>query len=253
MAEAIIGGRCPPDSRDSMIRPRNIWAVLIWSSIAPAPFLHAAEGDAPAPRQMERLGRGTIAVRGGDGGVFVSWRLLGTDPAGIAFDLYRSTDDGPIAKLNRDPIAGPTGFVDAGAEPGRSIAYTVRPAGRQPGPEPEAGATFRLAAQAPAGYLAIPLRTPDGYAPNDASVGDLDGDGQYEIILHQALAGPGQLAARSDRRADPRRLPTRRDLPLADQPGQECPRGGALYPVPGLRPRRRRPRRDRLQDRGRDR
>ena len=28
-------------------------------------------------------------------------------------------------------------------------------------------------------------RLPLGYTPNDASVGDLDGDGQYEIVLHQ--------------------------------------------------------------------
>jgi len=34
-------------------------------------------------------------------------------------------------------------------------------------------------------YINIPLRTPPGYTPNDVSVGDLDGDGEYEIILHQ--------------------------------------------------------------------
>src|SRR5207237_10410699 len=38
-------------------------------------------------------------------------------------------------------------------------------------------------------YLAVPLQTPPGYAPNDASVGDLDGDGEYEIVLHQAGRG----------------------------------------------------------------
>lgn len=38
-------------------------------------------------------------------------------------------------------------------------------------------------------YLSIPLHTPDGYTPNDVSVGDVDGDGEYEIILHQAGRG----------------------------------------------------------------
>ena len=38
-------------------------------------------------------------------------------------------------------------------------------------------------------WLTIPLETPDGYAPNDASVGDLDGDGEYEIVLQQAGRG----------------------------------------------------------------
>ena len=38
-------------------------------------------------------------------------------------------------------------------------------------------------------YLSIPLKTPAGYSPNDASVGDLDGDGEYEIVLHQVGRG----------------------------------------------------------------
>ena len=38
-------------------------------------------------------------------------------------------------------------------------------------------------------FYSIALQTPNGYAPNDASVGDLDGDGQYEIVLHQTGRG----------------------------------------------------------------
>ena len=38
-------------------------------------------------------------------------------------------------------------------------------------------------------YLEIPLRTPESYMPGDASVGDLDGDGSYEIIVHQTGRG----------------------------------------------------------------
>jgi rhamnogalacturonan endolyase len=170
-------------------RPRliAISIVLVSALSAPVAVVRAGDGQAAAPRQMERLGRGVVAVRRGEGGVFVSWRLLGTDPADIAFDLYRATDGGPPAKLNGAPITGPTGFVDAGAEPRRAAEYTVRPASG--GDEREPGATFRLAADAPRGYLAIPLKTPDGYTPNDASVGDLDGDGQYEIVLHQVSRG----------------------------------------------------------------
>ena len=44
-------------------------------------------------RQMENLGRGVVAVNQG-GKVFVSWRLLGTDPDSIAFNLYRSDNGG---------------------------------------------------------------------------------------------------------------------------------------------------------------
>jgi rhamnogalacturonan endolyase len=34
------------------------------------------------------------------------------------------------------------------------------------------------------------LKTPEGYSPNDGSVGDLDGDGEYEIVVH--LTGRGR-------------------------------------------------------------
>ena len=54
------------------------------------------------------------------------------------------------------------------------------------GVEQPRSAPYRFAAGAPAlPYHSIALQTPAGYTPNDASVGDLDGDGQYEIVLHQ--------------------------------------------------------------------
>lgn len=56
--------------------------------------------------------------------------------------------------------------------------------------EQAASAPFTLSANTPVRqYFSIPLQTPPGYAPNDASVGDLDGDGEYEIVLHQAGRG----------------------------------------------------------------
>ena len=44
---------------------------------------------------MEALGRGVVAIPDGGGKVFVGWRLLGTDPDDIAFNVYRSTGGGP--------------------------------------------------------------------------------------------------------------------------------------------------------------
>jgi len=127
-------------------------------------------------RRMEKLDRGLVAVPA-DGGVLVGWRLLDTDPAGIGFDLYR---DGK--KLNAKPLTSATSFLDKGADgTGR---YEVRRVGEV------TGATATVWRD---GYLSIPLQPPaDGVTPageaysynaNDASVGDLDGDGQYEIIL----------------------------------------------------------------------
>jgi rhamnogalacturonan endolyase len=145
-------------------------------------------GPALAQRQMENLGRGVIALHPVDGQVYVSWRLLGTDPDGIAFNLYRSTGGGVPVRLNAEPIAASTDFLDRAARLEQSTAYSVRPVVQ--GREQAAGAPFVLPAQCPTQpYLSIPLQTPAGYSANDASVGDLDGDGEYEIVLHQAGRG----------------------------------------------------------------
>ena len=40
-----------------------------------------------AQRQMERLGRGVVAVKQPDGKVRVGWRVLGTDDERMAFNI----------------------------------------------------------------------------------------------------------------------------------------------------------------------
>jgi rhamnogalacturonan endolyase len=141
----------------------------------------------PVLRQMEKLSRGVVAVNEGNGKVFVSWRMFGTDPDKIAFNLYRETD-GKAVKLNDKPIADVTFFIDEKADLKKANAYFVRAvAGKK---ETERSAKFTLAANSETKqYLSVPLQTPAGYAPNDASVGDLDGDGEYEIVLHQTGRG----------------------------------------------------------------
>src|SRR3954463_15125967 len=42
-------------------------------------------------RYMEKLDRGVVAVQQSDGKVFLSWRLLASDPDGVAFNVYRET------------------------------------------------------------------------------------------------------------------------------------------------------------------
>lgn len=154
-------------------------AILAMSLMASAPGV---------PRQMENLGRGIIVLNQGGGKVWIGWRLLGTDPELIAFNLYRSAAGGGAVKLNDQPLAETTSFVDTKADLARSNTYTVRPV--LSGKEQRIGSSFMLAANAPARqYLAIPLRTPEGYSANDASAGDLDGDGEYEIVLHQTGRG----------------------------------------------------------------
>src|ERR1044071_6559125 len=100
---------------------RTVIVLAISIAIASQPSSHIS------PRQMEKLGRGVVAVNQGDGKVYVGWRLLGTDPDAIAFNLYRIVDNGQPVKLNGPPIADTTNYVDARADLTRSNAYFVRP------------------------------------------------------------------------------------------------------------------------------
>jgi rhamnogalacturonan endolyase len=138
-----------------------------------------------AQRQMEYLNRGIVAMPDGKGNIFVSWRLLATDPADVSFNVYRSIDNGKISK-GEAPITTATAWLDEKIDPAKSYTYQV--AAIVHGKEVIDSRTYTVKAGAPA-YLSIPLKTPAGYTPNDASVGDLDGDGTYELILHQTGKG----------------------------------------------------------------
>jgi hypothetical protein len=131
----------------------------------------------PGAKQMEDINRGLVSVRSGTGN-FVSWRMLGTDPASVSYRLYRGST--LVASQSH------TNFFDSGAPQG--AAYTVRAV--IGGVEQGASAP---ALQLTQNFLDVPLQVPPGgttpsgenytYSANDASVGDLDGDGQYEIVL----------------------------------------------------------------------
>lgn len=135
---------------------------------------------APAQRQMENLTRGIVAVKQDDNSVYVGWRLFGTEPESIAFNLYRIVDGGSPVKVNAAPIADATNYVDRGVSVDRSIQYFVRPL--MNGDE---SAASKPVTAWDRDYLEIPIQPIAEYRPGDASVADLDGDGDYEIVLHQ--------------------------------------------------------------------
>ncbi len=169
-------------------------------TILTAALAFAAQAEDGPARQMEALSRGLTAIHQGGGDVFVSWRLFGDDPSGVAFNLYRQEGGGAPVRLNDAPLDGPTHFQDTGVDFTDPVAYTVRPVVE--GEELASCRPFELPAGAPAEpYLSVPVQTPEGYHPNDISVGDLDGDGDYELIVH--MVGRGRDNAHSGMTTEP--------------------------------------------------
>ncbi|XVV07919.1 cellulose binding domain-containing protein [Actinosynnema sp. CA-248983] len=130
-----------------------------------------APSDPTGRKQVERLDRGVVSVRSGSGNL-VSWRLLAGDSPGVGFNVYRSG-----TKVNSSPVTASTNHLDAGGPAGAS--YTVR-AVVNGVEQPDSRGSLSFGA----GYLDVPIQPPaSAYSANDASVGDADGDGQYEIFL----------------------------------------------------------------------
>lgn len=143
-----------------------------------------------AQRVMEKLDRGTIAVKQGDG-IYIGWRLLASDTEGVSFNIYRSSGGQPAIKINNAPVINSTNFIDADADAVKLNRYYVTAVNK--GKEGAPGKSFTIQPNAAVQqYLTLPLQIPAAgevegsryiYSANDASVGDVDGDGEYEIIL----------------------------------------------------------------------
>jgi rhamnogalacturonan endolyase len=176
----------------SPVSPARLAAVAVAAALSLTGVAgpRGAAFAAPSPRPMENLGRGVIVLHDAPDRAVVSWRLLGTEPQNLGFNVYRATDGAEPAKLNPAPLTGATFLVDTAADFTKANAYTVRAVGAD-GKEGPASAAFALPADAPVrNYLPIPLKSPgEGYQPYDGSAADLDGDGEYELVVKQERTG----------------------------------------------------------------
>lgn len=141
-------------------------------------------------REAEKLNRGLVVTVKADNSAFLSWRLLKDDQASQAFDVYKRVGkDGSFIKLNDKALKKGTNFCDPTYDKSQVCEYRVMPAGQKPDDKnAEAGSCYQLKAnQAALPYISIPLQTLEGHRPGDCSVGDLNGDGNYEIIVKQEM------------------------------------------------------------------
>lgn len=152
-------------------------ALLSLSSVAWGQYSHIVNAD--------NLGRGALAVTGKDG-IFLSWRHLPSDDKEMTFDVFR---DG--TKINESPISKSTNITDPTGN--TSSKYTLK--AYVGGVETESTDIPEVWAS---DYLKIHLDRPEGgtspaggakelrdytYTPDDVSVGDVDGDGEFEYIV----------------------------------------------------------------------
>lgn len=132
-------------------------------------------------RQAEYLDRAPVAVANADGGVYVGWRQLGLDARDLGFNVYRDGE-----RVNDEPITGATNLVDPDGATESTYLVTAIQGDREVTVADDFGVWSDQ-------FLDIPLNKPadavlpDGktvtYWPGDGTVGDLDGDGEYELVF----------------------------------------------------------------------
>lgn len=138
-------------------------------------------------KQYEDLNRGLVAFRTGNNSAYLGWRLFKDDKPDTTFDIFRQTGDQKAIKLNTSPIYRTTDFIDDNVDFSKHNTWILKDENNL------VLSTYNIPPNTPIQqYLSIPITVPSGgiidnhpyeYSANDASIGDLDGDGEYEIIL----------------------------------------------------------------------
>lgn len=165
------------------MRRKLLYVALLMLGMSGVSVHHIAAQNASS--YMEHLDRGVVALPAQGKGIFVSWRMLGTDSKNVCFDVVR---DGKVIASHIKA----TNYTDQDG----TAAHTYQIVTYQEMPKAD-GIAHREVSQKVKPwadlYQSMPISrpkggtTPDGrsytYTPNDCSVGDVDGDGEYEIIL----------------------------------------------------------------------
>ena len=165
---------------DAFNNINNVKATQSINYLAETPAYNSVD------RSMEWLDRGLVAVRAEEGGIFLSWRLLASEYGqDIAFHVYRNG-----TKITSEPLTTKTNMVDSDGKAGDVYQVETILNGKS---------SFSNEVTAlEDNYLNIPIQNP-GYHPvvtmrdttegsveytaNDCSAADVDGDGEYEIVV----------------------------------------------------------------------
>lgn len=161
----------------------NVDYVAISASDTDAPHEKATQG-----KRMEKLNRSVISAHAKNGNL-ISWRLLATDNEQTIFKLWKNGKE-MLGEFTTDQA---TNYFDNGGT--ASDWYTIDVhVGDECTEFAQASTNFTNTNSGQSGaYMDIKLQQPadltmpDGsvcsYSPNDCSVGDVDGDGEYELFV----------------------------------------------------------------------
>ncbi len=138
--------------------------------------------------QLEKLGRGLVAVKTAEG-IFLSWRLFKSEVTGHSETGLTGTDF--LVYRNGECIAevtDSTNYLDKKGKCGDLYAVAAVKNDEVDEPCGEVGVW-----KSGTNYIELPLKKPQGgvtpagqeytYSANDMSVGDVDGDGEYEFFV----------------------------------------------------------------------
>jgi len=151
-------------------------------------------------KQMEYLNRGLVAATTPDG-AFLSWRLLANEATGYT----ASGLNGPGFYVYRDGeriayVTDSTNYLDREGTPESQYSVSAVVYGAEADPTGITGDVYGLELERSSvvqpwdgEYMDLPLQKPDDgvtpageaytYSANDMSVGDVDGDGEYELFV----------------------------------------------------------------------
>lgn len=122
----------------------------------------------------ERIGRAPVAVTTSQG-ILVSWRSLKSDAPTQAFNVYRN------GTLIASDITTKTNFVDEDGKAGDT--YRIETSGSASETKAWDNIYTSIEIARPKSRKDAAGKTTGRYRPDDISVGDVDGDGEYELVL----------------------------------------------------------------------
>lgn len=141
--------------------------------------LLCAQAQITPVSQMEKLGRGVVAVPFTNGGTgrLVTWRILGTDDmTNTRFDVYRNG-----ARIAQNLKV--SNYKDASGTATSKYHVVVKVNGEEVETTEPVQAWTNVWMKLPLDRPAAGAVSGGTYSPNDCSVGDVDGDGEYEIFV----------------------------------------------------------------------